>query len=198
MNKLKQCRKDVGVETQDKEDRMAKHEDRPIRDKVHLLLAFRRHKNNPTLTNKCIRVVINDYELDLALLEEKCKRLGGVWRIHHTVNARDTEKARKWLIHKLIDESKFAGCVDSIWKTALLQKENAAENYYLFDVDANTRTEIENVHTLIGRNNGIIRESHLTKNGIHIITKPFDVREICKLSYVSLIRDGYYFIKEVK
>lgn len=176
---------------------MANHEERPIKDKVHLLLAFKRKKLGND-ENDCFRVVIKDYDLDLFLMREKCKKLGGIWRIHHTVNARDTEKARKWLIHKLIDEPQFAGCVDSIWRTALLQPECKAENNFMFDVDANTRTEIENVHIIIGRNKGIIKESHLTKNGIHIITKPFDAREICKLSYVSLIRDGYYFIEEIK
>jgi hypothetical protein len=176
---------------------MANHEDRPKRDKIHLLLAFKRKKLGND-TRGCIRVVIKDYELDLALLEEKCKRLGGVWRIHHTVNARNTEKARKWLIHKLIDNPEFAGCVDSIWKTALLQPECKAENYFMFDIDTNTRTEIEKIHIMIGKYNGIIKESHLTKNGIHIITKPFDTREVCKFPYIILIRDGYYFVKEIK
>jgi len=177
---------------------MANHEDRPIRNMVHLLLAFRRRKNNPNLTNECIRVIINDYNLDLFLLREKCKKLGGIWTIHHTVNARDTKKARIWMLHKLIETSQFDGCIDSLWKTALLQPECKAENNFMFDVDANTRTEIEEVHTIIGNFNGIIKESHLSKNGIHIITAPFDAREVCKLSYVTLIRDGYYFIEKIE
>jgi hypothetical protein len=175
---------------------MANHEDRPIRDIVHLFLAFKRKKLGND-SNECMRVVIKDYDIDLDSLEYKCKLLGGTWRIHRTVNARDTEKARIWLVHKLIDNPEFAGCIDSLWRTALLQKENAAENKFMFDVDANTRTEIEKVHTLIEKFNGVIRESHLTKNGIHIITLPFDAREVCKLSYVTLMRDGYYFIKEI-
>jgi hypothetical protein len=174
---------------------MANHEDRPMRDKVHLLLAFRRHKNNSDLPNECIRVVIGDYDLDLFLLEEKCKKLGGVWRIHHTVNARDTEKARKWLIHKLIDNPEFAGCIDSIWKTALLQKENATENNFLFDIDT---TDYETIGKMWLFTQQVLIKDIRTPHGWHYVTKSFDAREVCKFTNVTLIRDGYYFIKEIK
>lgn len=172
---------------------MPNHEERPIRDKVHLFLAFRRHKNNPTLTNECIRVVIRDYDLDLFLLEQRCKKSGGIWRIHHTVNARDTEKARKWLIHKLIDNPGFAGCVDSIWKTALLQTECKAKDLFLFDVDTKDESKVYDIYL----NLPIPRFKIETPNGWHFVTIGFDAREVCKLLHVTLIRDGYYFIKEV-
>lgn len=176
---------------------MANHEDRPIRDKVHLLLAFKRKKLGND-TNECIRVVIKDYDLDLVLLEEKCKRLDGIWRIHHTVNARDTEKARKWLIHKLIDNPEFAGCIDSIWKTALLQKENANEHNFLFDVDTQDFNTLMTIKSIIMKNQIEIIMHLPTPHGYHFITKPFDTREMCKLPFITLIRDGYYFIKEVR
>jgi hypothetical protein len=176
---------------------MANHEDRPIRDKVHLFLAIKRKKFLGNDTNECIRVVINDYDLDLFLLEEKCKKLGGTWRIHHTANARDTEKARKWLIHRLIDNpTSFAGCIDSLWRTALLQPECKAENNFMFDIDTKDKQKINHLweEFLLGNEKNLIE----TPSGWHIITKAFDTREICKLSYVTLIRDGYYFIKEIK
>jgi hypothetical protein len=44
----------------------------------------------------------------LKLLEHKCNLLGGEWRIHKTVNARDTKKAMKWLQHKMIDNPEKA------------------------------------------------------------------------------------------
>jgi len=178
---------------------MANHEKRPMGDKVHLLLAFRRHKNNLGLSNECIRVVINDYDLDLALLEEKCKRLGGIWRIHHTANTRDTKKAKIWLLHKLIESNQFDGCIDSIWKTALLQKECKAENYFMFDVDTPEEPHLSDIITCIQNNNGTIEKIIQTPSrGIHIITRPFDSRYVLMRPYVTLIRDGYYFIKEIK
>lgn len=172
---------------------MANHEPRPRLNKVHLFLAFQRKKlrNNKA---KCIRIIIKDYDLDLFLLEEKCKKLGGIWRIHHTVNARDTQKARLWLIHKLIDVPEFAGCIDSIWKTALLQKQCKAENKYLLDIDIKDN---QKAFDLSNKINIYIQQWIKTPNGFHFITQPFDIREIEKLSYVTLIRDGYYFIKEI-
>lgn len=43
----------------------------------------------------------------------------------------------------------------------------------------------------------IIRQMIKSPKGWHIITEPFDTREICKLDYVTLLRDGYYYIKMV-
>lgn len=173
---------------------MANHEDRPIRDKVNLFLAFKRKKLGND-SNECIRIVIKDYDRDLALLEYKCRLLGGTWRIHHTVNARDTEKARLWLIHKLIDNPKFAGCIDSIWKTALLQSECKTDNYFMFDIDTKENNELSQILDLIPDEAkiGIIK----TPNGHHLVTKQFDTRKICNISNVTLIRDGYFFIKEI-
>jgi hypothetical protein len=37
-----------------------------------------------------------------------------------------------------------------------------------------------------------------TIKGWHYITEPFDTREVCKLDYVTLLRDGYVFVKEIK
>ena len=175
---------------------MANHEDRPIRKSVDLLLAFKRKKLGND-TNECIRIVIKDYDIDLALLEYKCKLLGGIWRIHKTINSRNTGKARKWLIHKLIDNPEFSGCVDSIWKTALLQKENANEHNFLLDIDTKNEQIIRSIKTIIQNSLGVIKNEVETPNGWHFFTNPFDSRAICKVSCVTLIRDGYYFIKEI-
>jgi hypothetical protein len=114
---------------------MANHEARPRADAVDLLLAFARRKDGVP-NSKCIRTVIKDYDLDLALLEAKLRVIGGTWRIHKTVNKRDTDKARKWLIHKLIDNPEYAGCVDSLWRTALLQPNCIyGEKRFLLDID---------------------------------------------------------------
>ncbi len=178
---------------------MSNHEERTITKSVHLLLAFHRKKDNQT-NSKCIRTVIKDYDRDLYLLEEKCKLLGGEWRIHKTVNARDTEKARVWLIHKLVDYPKFAGCIDSLWRTALLQKECIyGDKYFLLDVDTKNKKNIDELEIMIINSYGIIDSNGIiqTPNGYHYIVKPFDTRQVCKLPYVRLIRDGYVFIKKI-
>jgi hypothetical protein len=172
---------------------MSNHEERPRAETVDLLLAFSRKKDGQS-NKKCIRVVIKDFALDLALLESRLKILGGEWRIHATVNKRDVKKAKKWFLHKLIDTDIFDGCLDSLWRTALLQKENAAEHYFLLDIDTKNSRQAFELSNKIAIH---IEKWIKTPNGFHFITKPFDTREICKLPYVTLIRDGYYFIKKV-
>lgn len=124
---------------------MANHEARPRVEAVDLLLAFARRKDGVPKA-KCIRTVIKDYDLDLALLEAKLKVIGGTWRIHKTVNKRDTEKARKWLIHKLIDNPEYAGCIDSLWRTVLLNPNNIyGEKRFLLDIDTEDKESVISV-----------------------------------------------------
>jgi hypothetical protein len=176
---------------------MSNHEERPQIERVDLFLAFHRKKDNQS-NSKCIRTVIRDYSNDLVLLENKCKLIGGEWRIHKTVNSRDVQKARIWLIHKLLDNPEFAGCIDSLWRTALLQKECIyGEQYFLLDVDTKDNNELIELNDLIPDIEDIIDDIIETPNGYHYITKKFDTREVCKLPYVKLIRDGYVFIKKI-
>lgn len=175
---------------------MANHEERPIVKEVDLFLAFARKSKGDIANKKCIRTIIRDYDLDLKILETKLKIIGGTWRIHKTINKRDVTKARIWMLHKLIETSQFDGCIDSLWRTALLQSECKAEKNFLLDVDTKNITENNYIISLIPFGNLI--KSIPTPNGWHYITKPFDTREVCKLPYVTLIRDGYIFIKKVE
>jgi len=177
---------------------MANHESRPRAEELDLFLAFARHKDGAIGTPKCIRTIIKDYDLDLAILESKLKIIGGVWRIHKTVNKRSTEKARIWLIHKLIDNPEYAGCVDSMWRTALLQPSCiSGKKRFLLDIDTLEEVELAIINSVILKSKGIIEEKVRTPNGFHYITSSFDTREVLKLKNVGLIRDGYVFIKKV-
>ncbi|MCK9543683.1 MAG: hypothetical protein M0R03_16815 [Novosphingobium sp.] len=160
---------------------------------VHLFLALQRTSKQGK--KNCIRVVIEDEELDLKILEAKLKIIGGEWCIHKTVNARDVEKSRKWLIKHLIDYPENASFADSAFRTALLQKAHIyGEKRFMLDVDTQDNKKLYDIEPfLIGK----IIESYKSPNGWHIITKPFDTREICKLDYVTLLRDGYSYVKTV-
>jgi hypothetical protein len=178
---------------------MSNHESRPKLEQVDLFLAFARHKDGAIGTPKCIRTIIKDYELDLKILETKLKIIERVWRIHKTVNKRDTQKARIWLIHKLIDNPEYAGCVDSMWRTALLQPNCiAGQKKFLLDIDTENNKELGIIGDTIFCSKGMIREKVKTPNGFHYITLPFDTREVLKLKNVKLLRDGYLFIKKVE
>lgn len=171
---------------------MANHEEKDYTDSLDIYMALSRPKDGQDA--RCLRVVAKRPE-DIQVLELRVKLLGGKWRIHKTVNKRDTEKARIWLLKKLIDFPEGRGFIDSLWRTALLQPENIyGEKRFLLDVDTKDAEKINQVIKLAGEN---IKEQVETENGWHFITKSFDTREVCKLDYVELIRDGYVYVKTI-
>ena len=173
---------------------MSNHETKYYADVVDLYLALSRTKDGEK--HRCMRIVIKDPVVDLAILELRCKIAGGKWRIHKTVNKRDTEKARKWLLKKLIDYPEGRGFIDSLWRTALLQPECVySEKKFLLDVDTSNEEDLWKVAELA---KGYLIEKVKTPNGWHLITYPFDTRKVCELPYVSLNRDGYVFVKTVE
>ena len=123
--------------------------------------------------------------------------LGGKWRIHRTVNARNVEKARKWLLHDLIEHPEHSSYIDSRWKTALLQCECKATYDFMLDIDTKDQKTLNTIDYVLNRENVYNIAKFESPNGWHYITPPFDTREVCKIDKVTLIRDGYYFICEV-
>lgn len=162
---------------------------------VHVLMGIQR--NSKQGNKNCIRQVVKDYETDLAFLEAKLKVIGGEWRIYKTVNLRDIEKARIFLLKRLIEFPEVAGYVDSEWRTALLQRECKAENKFMFDVDTKDYSSIVKFEEELGKANQAYLEKYESPKGWHYITEPFDTREVCKLEYVTLLRDGYHYVKTV-
>ena len=177
-----------------KGESVSNSEPRPKTDYVHLYLAFARNKDGVDKV-ACRRKVIVDAETDFRIFEAELKALGGTWRIHRTVNKRDVQKARIWMLHKLIDNPEYASCIDSIWRTALLQPHCKATEYFLLDIDTTNMEELDRAESLIPKHHLI--HIFVTPEGYHHITAPFDTREICKLPYVTLNRDGYYFMKKI-
>lgn len=175
-------------------------EKREYRDTVHLYLALQRPSKQGVGYKRCIRTVIK-HDDDLVVFEAKIRTIGGEWRIYHTVNTRSVEKAYKWFMKYMIDYPERASCVDSIWRTALLQKECKVTKYFMLDVDTKDESKLKIMWDILFKtlsNNPLIQEPvKETPNGYHIITQPFDSREICKLDYITLLRDGYVFVKTV-
>lgn len=159
---------------------------------VHVFLALLRTGTNKD--HRCMRQVIRNYDEDLKFLEMRCLARGGEWRIHHTVNARDPEKAMRYLMKKLIDHPELCTDVDMEWRSGLLQPE-CIYGGKLFMLDVDTK-DVEPVLQNIP-------EGHLVKSvespkGWHLICKPFDTRKVCEMKDVSLQRDGYFYIKTVR
>lgn len=176
--------------------KVSNREQRIEREFVHVLLALARPVHGEKA--QCIRTVDKGIGDEVDRLEAILKFTGGYWRIHRTVNARDVEKARKVLLIQLINHPEMASYIDSQWRTALLQPECVfGDKKFMLDVDTNVKSEIHGVADCIESSGGTIVNMHDSPKGIHFITQPFDTRKVCELEYVTLIRDGYYFVREV-
>ena len=166
---------------------------------VDLFIAVRRNKDQEINDNKpkCIRRVIKDHDLDLEILKEELVIRGGIWRIYKTVNSRNCKTAMKWLMKKMIDHPEISASIDSWWRTALMQKEHAhSDKMFMLDVDTTDTDIIIDIMNLIPSDNQVAKID--TLNGCHIITEPFDTRELLsKYSCVTLLRDGQYFIDTI-
>lgn len=179
---------------------MSNHEAKDFVESVDVLMAFQRTKFADH--HACIRSVVKnpeDLEIDIACLEAKVKVLGGEWRIHKTVNKRDTEKARKWLLKHLIDHPEKASFVDSLWRTALLQPDCIyGDKHFMLDIDTQEPDRLGEIDQVLAQESGAYTLKRiLSPKGWHYITVPFDTRKVCALPFVTLQRDGYYYIKTV-
>lgn len=174
---------------------MANHERKIEADFYNILLGIKRTKDGEKA--ECIRAVEKNPE-DLEVFKFRCKLLGGIWRIYRTVNLRDTEKARLYVIHQLIDFPEKRGYVDSVWRTGLLQKSSIyGENKWLLDIDTEDSSSLCELEKCLKKAKVEIVKVIKTPKGYHYIVKPFDAREIYQLKFVSLLRDGYVFVEKI-
>lgn len=159
---------------------------------LHVFLALLRTGTNQD--HRCMRQVIRNYNEDLKFLEMRCLARGGEWRIHRTVNARDPEKAMRYLMKKLIDHPELCTDIDMEWRSSLLQPECIyGEKNFMLDVDTE---DVQPVLVCLTRQ-GVVFTQIKSPKGWHIVCPPFDTREVCTIPNVSLQRDGYYFVKKV-
>lgn len=172
-----------------------KNEDKINREFVHLYLALRRNKENPDLQPLCFRQIIIDDKLDLELLKTKINKHEGTWRIHKTVNKRDCKKAGKLLMHKLIDEPALYTKIPSLWKTCLMKPESRGERNFLIDFDFTENHDARPFQKFLFSKNIDFLEHVFTPNGVHMVTKPFDIRIVEDFKEVTIHRDGYLFVE---
>jgi len=165
-------------------------------DHVHVLLGLARVSHGEK--SQCIRVVDKGFGYELDVFEAQLKVIGGYWRIHRSVNARDCEKARKHLLCTLINHPEKASHIDSAWRTALLQHNCVyGKKKFMLDIDTEDENIIGTILYAITMAKGEVLERIKSPKGWHYITTPFDTRNVCELADVTLLRDGYYFVKEV-
>jgi hypothetical protein len=174
---------------------MSNREKRTEIESLHLYLALARPSQGEKAD--CLRTIIKGHYNELEILKSKLQTIGGYWRIYKTVNARDVQKARIWLMKDLLDHPEHASYIDSQWRTALLQPECNIDKNFMLDVDTSDINKVTEIKYVIRNSGGEILKEIKSPKGWHFITKPFDTRRVCSMPDVTLIRDGYYFICEV-
>jgi hypothetical protein len=168
-------------------------------ENVHLLLAINRMKENDLSSHKeelCFRRPIYDYEEDLAILKTIISSRKGVWRIYKTVNPRNVEKARKILLHWLVDNMYVGKRFDAIWTKALMQRECRASKYALIDIDTKDVSKIHILENVIPKES--IMQKIETPNGWHYICKPFDKRLLNEFDFASMDYDRFVFVEMIE
>ncbi len=122
----------------------------------------------------------------------------GTWRLYESINARDIEKAKKLLQHKLIDGNIKSDKIDSEWKSILQKPECRAERKFLLDLDDCDESQKDAVIEYLEQKRIHFFEQYETLSGFHIITEKFDIREIKEIfSFIDIKRDDMKLVKVV-
>ena len=159
----------------------------------HLYLAIKRKKDNEGKQGKKIFRQIKYGDMSLELIRHKCRLEGGTWRIYQTVNKRDMKKALHNFRHILLDTQKTA--IESLWRKELLQVQNRADRFYMLDVDTKDEVKLDAISSIV---EGNVIARYDSPNGKHIIIKPMDVRLFSNLDYVTVLKDGYFFVELIE
>lgn len=172
-------------------------------DKVHILMAIRRKKENDGITCKeelCFREVCYNETEALAILKARIADKPGVWRIYKTVNRRNVQMAKKLMLKWYIDGLYTKSRWNSVFTKALLQQECRAEKFALVDIDTTDATKIQAVKAVIFNK---LQETYgceftleevATPNGMHIRCKPFDKRILAEFDYADVEYDRFIYV----
>lgn len=116
----------------------------------------------------------------------------------------------------MIEYPEKASYVDTEWRTSLLQKDCKSTKYFMLDIDTLDKRKLNVIDDILvccenewnqdytrknlfpaSLHDKLIINKNRSPNGWHYITHKFDTREICKLDYVTLFRDGYFTLKQL-
>ena len=170
-------------------------------DSVHIILAVRRSKENEGQTHKdelCFREIIRGTQQDtINKIKARISNLPGTWRLYQTVNARDTAKATRMLMHELLDNfNEHHWRVDSLYKKMLLQTFCRKTKRFMLDLDDKSKVfEVKRLLESYKVNELMYLE---TPNGYHIIVEPFNLNEVKLPKEVTLVKDGYFFLEKLE
>ncbi len=163
-----------------------------LNDPYHVVMIFRRRKDNPEqskgtqcLFQDCARrsqiVARREVYNTLALALNA--------RVYVSVNARDTESARRRLMHNLID-AQTSSAQDLIGRTigALMECPSPEHKHFMIDIDTKAPDVLAKVQSSFS---GFLID---TPHGHHLIVPAQDMRALMGIPDVEMQRDGMTYL----
>lgn len=158
-------------------------------DGVYVVLFMSRNKDNKDIPNYKQRrkTFITKRKVDDPILQREFTKFfedgvqGEMCRMYYSVNARNTNKIHRELLHFLIDNPEYNLCgIESKISSIAAKKECANERRWLFDFDSSDTDKLslfcENIKEIDNEIRVII---HKTPNGYAVITnRGFDIRKL--------------------
>lgn len=191
-------------------------------NRLYILSAMARPKENENISHGSIpmfREIITSeekirqkYARLKALANNYTPEEGGdlEFRLYITANARDTEKSMHIFQKQLIDmKHKISNGhehtrdkikrLDKEWESTLQSDGNKEDNYFIIDIDSDSKDLYERAAKSLERETTILHSTR-TPNGYHIITEPFNYPEWEGLSWdeeIEIKTDGLTFIRMI-
>lgn len=162
-------------------------------DDFYMVMALRRGKDHGDKENYSAREWVISRPERLDELKDEiitvCKRHGA--RAYLNPSPRSWRSTAFTMSHELLEKIREEnyGHLHRLWVSAAA-KSNGSKKIWVIDVDKDQLSSLPQIHDyLCGRMN-LTTFDVPTKNGVHILTKPFDPREFLTFHAVELKKDS--------
>jgi hypothetical protein len=146
---------------------------------TRVLLLTARHKDGCAAERKIFRISHDAVQFS-KLLAELQELMKPGERIYASVGARDVAKAARLFKHRMIDAEydqrplEFYENLQARWVSCLMDEKAQASKDWIFDIDDPARG-LEAANILRHLAEVYVYD---TKNGVHMVTQPFDLKEL--------------------
>lgn len=185
-------------------------------ERVYLLMAIARKKENPEITSSgeiVFREVVKeekDIDRKISKLRNACNDYGGAhkFRLYYSVNARNTVKAyfryrermNSWIERKMNGETdmddKFKR-LDSHWKSELQTPHSRDETYFLYDLDTKSKEARDKLLKNLRKHTAVILDSE-TPNGYHFVVEAFNHNKMPEFDFaLERMNDRMFFLEYI-
>ena len=154
-------------------------------NEYYCVFLFQRKKDIPTLRRSTICVFQDLGKLSQiverrAIYERLGKELNA--RVYISISPRDIKKTRRDMIHRLVDTvhaDNDPSNIQSQLFSSLMRSPLREKKRFMLDIDTKNPIVLENIKEMIPEGHYITELE--TKNGFHVIVKPFDIRGMVRI-----------------